>query len=48
MATYLNVSEAFVYELAKTGQIPCGKIGRIYRFEWSEIQAWWEMRKRGK
>lgn len=47
VARFLNVSEAYIYELAKRGQIPCGKLGRLYRFEKAEIEKWWILRKNG-
>lgn len=47
VARFLNVSEAYIYELAKRGQIPCGKLGRLYRFEKAEIEKWWILRKKG-
>lgn len=47
VAAFLNMSEAYIYELAKRRLIPCGKIGRCYRFEMVEIEAWWTLRKRG-
>ncbi len=46
VAAFLNMSEAYVYELAKRRLIPCGKIGRCYRFEMAEVEAWWALRKR--
>jgi len=46
VASFLNVSEAYVYELAKRKQIPRGKIGRLYRFEEAEVEAWWKLRKK--
>ena len=47
VARFLNVSEAYIYELAKRGLIPCGKIGRLYRFEKAEVERWWSLRKKG-
>lgn len=46
VAGFLNLSEAYIYELAKRGTILRGKIGRVYRFEREELLAWWKLRKR--
>lgn len=46
VAEFFKLSEAYVYELARTGRIPCGKIGKLYRFDQTEIEAWWKIRKR--
>lgn len=46
VAKFLNVSVAYVYDLAKRRHIPCGKIGKLLRFEQAEIEAWWKIRKR--
>ena len=46
VAAFLRVGESYIYELAKRGQIPCGKIGRLYRFEQAEIEAWWRVQRR--
>lgn len=45
VAKFLNVSEAYIYELAKRGLIPRGKLGRVYRFEKAEVERWWSLRK---
>jgi PTS system nitrogen regulatory IIA component len=44
VAEYLRVSERTVYEWAKKGEIPCGKIGTSWRFKRSEIQKWVDRR----
>jgi len=44
VADYLRVSERTVYEWAKKGEIPCGKIGTSWRFKRSEIQKWVDRR----
>jgi excisionase family DNA binding protein len=46
VASWLNVSQSYIYELANTGLIPCGKIGKVIRFEQSDIETWWKIRKR--
>lgn len=40
IASYLRVSERTVYEWAQKGEIPCGKIGMVWRFKRSEIEKW--------
>jgi len=44
VADYLRVSERTVYEWAKKGEIPCGKLGTSWRFKRSEIQKWLDRR----
>ncbi len=46
VADYLRISERTVYEWAKKGEIPCGKIGTSWRFKRSEIQKWVDRRLR--
>jgi excisionase family DNA binding protein len=45
VAEFLQVSESYIYELAKANLIPCGKVGRLVRFDPAEIEAWWALRK---
>ena len=40
VAKYLRVSERTVYDWAQKGEIPCGKIGTVWRFKKSEIENW--------
>jgi PTS system nitrogen regulatory IIA component len=40
VAQYLRVSERTVYEWAQKGDIPCGKIGTVWRFKKTEIEKW--------
>ena len=40
IANYLRVSERTVYDWAQKGEIPCGKIGTVWRFKRSEIEKW--------
>ncbi len=40
VAKYLRVSERTVYEWAQKGEVPCGKIGTVWRFKKSEIEKW--------
>ena len=44
VADYLRISERTVYDWAKKGEIPCGKIGTSWRFKRSEIQKWVDKR----
>ena len=40
VAAYLRVSQATIYRLAQAGQIPCGKVGRAWRFHKEAINLW--------
>ncbi|MDR2073717.1 MAG: PTS sugar transporter subunit IIA [Spirochaetaceae bacterium] len=40
VAKYLRVSERTVYDWAQKGEIPCGKIGTVWRFQKAEIERW--------
>ncbi|OGV36483.1 MAG: hypothetical protein A2020_12695 [Lentisphaerae bacterium GWF2_45_14] len=40
VADLVRVSERTVYEWAKRGDIPCGKLGSIWRFKRSEVLRW--------
>ena len=40
VATYLRVSQATIYRLAQAGKIPCGKVGRAWRFRKKTIDLW--------
>lgn len=40
VAKYLRVSERTVYDWAQKGEIPCGKIGTVWRFKKSDIEKW--------
>lgn len=40
VATYLRVAPATVYRLAQQGKIPCGKVGRAWRFRKDAIDQW--------
>jgi len=40
VARYLRVSERTVYDWAQKGDIPCGKIGTVWRFKKTEIENW--------
>ncbi|MDR2210417.1 MAG: PTS sugar transporter subunit IIA [Spirochaetaceae bacterium] len=40
VAKYLRVSERTVYDWAQKGEIPCGKIGTVWRFRKVEIENW--------
>jgi PTS system nitrogen regulatory IIA component len=40
VAQYLRVSERTVYEWAQKGDIPCGKIGTVWRFKKADIEKW--------
>lgn len=40
VAAMLRVSTARVYELARTGVLPCVRIGRQMRFDADRLTAW--------
>jgi excisionase family DNA binding protein len=40
VADYLRVAPATVYRLARQGKIPCGKVGRAWRFRKDAIDLW--------
>ena len=44
VAAYLRVSERTVYDWAQKGEIPCGKIGTVWRFKREEIEKWVDSR----
>lgn len=40
VAVYLRVAPATIYRLAQQGKIPCGKVGRAWRFRREAIDRW--------
>ena len=40
VARYLRLSEAKVYELARTGSIPAFRIGKSWRFDRELLKEW--------
>ena len=40
VATWLRINRKTVYEAAKSGQIPCCKVGRILRFSRQAVLQW--------
>jgi excisionase family DNA binding protein len=40
VAQYLRLTEATIYRLAKEGDIPGAKVGRVWRFKRSLIEKW--------
>jgi excisionase family DNA binding protein len=40
VAEYLRVAPATIYRLAQKGQIPCGRVGRTWRFHKEAIDRW--------
>jgi excisionase family DNA binding protein len=40
VADYLRVAPATIYRLAQGGKIPCGKVGRAWRFHRKAIDRW--------
>jgi excisionase family DNA binding protein len=42
VADYLRLSEATIYKLAQSGEIPGVKVGRNWRFKKGSIDDWFE------
>jgi len=40
VAHYLRISEAKVYELARTGAIPALRLGKAWRFQKDQLKQW--------
>lgn len=40
VAKYLKLHEVTICKFAKVGQIPCIRIGRVFRFRKEAIDAW--------
>jgi len=40
VASYLHLSQATVYQMARNGQIPVARIGRTWRFTKDSINRW--------
>jgi len=40
VAAYMRVSERTVYDWAQKGDIPCGKLGSVWRFNRSQVKEW--------
>lgn len=42
VAEYLRLNAATVYKLARAGQIPGAKVGRVWRFKKQIIDKWFQ------
>ena len=42
VADYLRLSDATVYQMARSGRIPVFHMGRVWRFKRAEIEKWME------
>jgi PTS system nitrogen regulatory IIA component len=42
VADYLRLSDATVYQMARSGRIPVFHMGRVWRFKRTEIEKWME------
>lgn len=40
VASYLGISKETIYRRLETGSIPSHRLGKLYRFEKSEIDEW--------
>ncbi len=45
VAEYLRVKVSTVYQWAKEGKIPASKVGRLWRFDPNEVEAWVRQQK---
>jgi excisionase family DNA binding protein len=43
VANYLRLSEATIYQMARTGRIPVLRMGRTWRFKRENIDAWLDL-----
>lgn len=48
VANMLQVSEKWVYRVARSGQLPSIRIGRVRRFSRTDIHAWIEKHKQAE
>ncbi len=46
VAEYLQIAQRTVYQWAQRSQIPSFKLGNVWRFKRSDLEAWIENRKR--
>ena len=42
MAGYLQISDATVYRMVRSGDIPCVRVGRSIRFRLAAVEVWLE------
>jgi excisionase family DNA binding protein len=40
VADYLRVSRTRLYQLARAGEVPAKRVGHLWRFNKTEIDAW--------
>lgn len=45
---YLRVNKATIYKLAKLGQMPAFRVGKVWRFKRDKIEAWVETNSNNK
>jgi len=48
VAEYLRVKASTVYEWASNGKLPGVKVGRLWRFERSEVEKWVRENRQGR
>ena len=48
VSEYLRVKPSTVYEWASNGNLPGVKVGRLWRFERSEIEKWVRENRQGQ
>lgn len=47
VAQYLRLTEATIYKLAKSGEIPAARVGRAWRFRKDLIDEWFKEQSLG-
>jgi excisionase family DNA binding protein len=47
VASYLRLSEATIYRMAKAGRIPGRRVGRSWRFSSQQIREWFRGQETG-
>ena len=48
VASLLKLTRVTIYRMAKAGDIPALKVGKVWRFPEAEIEAWLSEKIRGK
>ncbi len=47
VSRYLKVNKATIYRMAQTGKIPALKVGKVWRFQRTRLEAWLISQQRG-
>ena len=46
VSKYLKLHKATVYKMAQAGKIPASKVGKVWRFKRTKIEAWLDGKER--